>query len=96
MHNEIKRFGLTGTITSDRFVVAREALIKDVEDSMRDEGFVPVLDLHPQFTREYDPETEAFSFEISVYGAYVGEEESWHIAGMMNGTAVERYTRPQK
>lgn len=96
MHNEIKRFGLTGTITSDRFVSAREALIKDVEDSMRDEGFVPVLDLQPQFTREYDPDTETFSFEISVYGAYVGEEESWLIVGMTNGVPVEKYTRPQK
>lgn len=96
MHNEVKRFGLTGTITSDRFVSARAALIKDVEDSMRDEGYVPLLDLHPQFTREYDPHTETFSFEVSVYGAYVGEEESWQIAGMTNGTRVERSTRPQK
>lgn len=96
MHNEVKRFGLTGTITSDRFVSARDALIKDVEDSMRDEGYVPLLDLHPQFTREYDPVTETFSFQVSVYGAYVGEEESWQVAGMTNGIPVEKYFRRQK
>lgn len=95
VHNDIKRFGLTGTITSDRFVVAREALLKDVEDSMRDEGYVPVLDLHPQFTREFDVDSETFTFEISIYGAYVGDE-SWHIAGMTNGTLVGKSIRPQK
>lgn len=96
MHDDIKRFGLTGTITSDRFVSARDALVREVEDSMRDEGFVPVLDLIPQFTRSYEPETETFSFEISVYGTYVGEEESWQVAGTMNGIPVAKYTHPQK
>lgn len=95
MHDDIRRFGLTGTITSDRFVSAREWLIKDVEDGMRDEGFVPVLDLKPQFTRSYNPDKEEFEFEISVYGTYVGEE-SWHVSGMTNGTLVKRSTHPKK
>ena len=95
MHDEIRRFNLTGLVTSERFISARENLIKDVEDSMRDEGFVPVLDLKPQFTRNYDPKTESFEFEVSVYGTYVGDE-SWHVSGMTNGTLVKRSTHPKK
>jgi len=95
MHDEIRRFNLTGLVTSERFISARENLIKDVEDSMRDEGFVPVLDLKPQFTRVYDPVNEIFEFEVSVYGIEVGEE-AWHVAGMTNGTLVKRSTHPKK
>jgi len=95
MHDEIRRFNLTGEVTPDKFLSARDALIKDVEDSMRDEGFVPVLDLLPQFTREYNPESATFAFELSVYGVYVGDQEC-QVAGMMNGRAVEKSTRLAK
>lgn len=96
MHDDVKRFALTGEITSGTFVSARDALIKEVEDSMRDEGFVPVLDLNPQFTRTFNPETETFEFELSVYGAYVGEETAWDVGAWTNGTLTERSTRPQR
>jgi|SRR6266540_2308983 len=96
MHKDIKRFGLTGQITSDTFLSTRETLIKEVEDGMRDEGFVPVLDLIPQFTRVYDNTTETFSFELSIYGIHVGEDKAWQVAGMMNGILQERSTRPQR
>jgi hypothetical protein len=96
VHNEIKRFELTGTVTHDTFVQTRDALIKEVEDSMRDQGYVPVLDLAPQFTREYDAETETFSFQLSIYGISVGEEEAWQTAGVTNGQIVPRYSHPQK
>jgi hypothetical protein len=95
VHDDIKRFALTGTITSDTFLAARESLIKELEDGMRDDGFVPVLDLLPHFTREYDPDSETFSFELSVYGTYVGDE-SWRLLGMMSGIPQERYTPQQK
>jgi hypothetical protein len=95
MHNEIRKFGLTGTITSGNFMSARDALIKEVEGSMRDEGFVPVLDLMPQFTRVFDPVTEQFDFELSVYGTYVGDN-AWEPLGILNGILQKRSTQPAK
>lgn len=95
MHDEIKRYELTGTITSDRFVSARDALIKELEASMRDDGYVPVLDFIPQFTRDYNSAEENFTFKLSIYAIYVGEA-SWHMAGQMNGTLIEKSTRPTK
>lgn len=53
MHIDIQRFSLTGTMAYDTFNEARKTLAKDVEDSMRDEGFVPVLDLPDVFSRSY-------------------------------------------
>lgn len=94
MHDDIKRFGLTGEITSDKFVSARESLIKEVEDEMREEGYVPVLDLIAQFTRSLDPLRGVFHFELSIYGVYVGEEESCRVAGITNGTRVQKSTHP--
>lgn len=90
MHDDIRRFSLTGTISQDKLLQTRERLIEDVEAGMRDEGYVPVLDLYQQFTREYDPGTGTFSFEVSVYGVYVGES-AWQQAGMTNGILVEKY-----
>jgi hypothetical protein len=83
-------------VTSGTFLQTRERLIHDVEAGMRDEGFIPILDLIPQFTREYDADTETFSFTLSVYGTHVGEENSWQQAGMMNGRLVEKYSQPVK
>jgi hypothetical protein len=95
MHDDIKRYELTGTVTSDTFLSTRERLIKDVEDSMRDEGFVPVLDLPPQFTRDYNAEDQTFTFKLSAYGVYVGEE-AWQVAGLMYGNRIEKSTHPTK
>lgn len=96
MHQDIKRFSLDGNITSDAFLQERERLIEDLEADMRDQGYVPVLDLLPHFTREYDAESEAFTFILSCYGTEVGEEESWAIAGIMNGRAIPRSTPMSK
>lgn len=92
MHDDIKRFHLTGTVTSDTFVSTRERLIEDLEASMRDEGYVPVLDLPPQFTRDFDAENETFEFVLSCYGTFKGEERSWLVAGIMNGREILRST----
>lgn len=96
MHDEIKRFALTGEVDSGTFVSARDALIQEVEATMRDEGYVPVVDLIPQFTRMFKPETGTFDFELSVYGAFVGEDKAWEVRAWTNGTLIERSTHPQR
>ena len=90
MHFSIKSFYRKGTITSNQFFTAKERIIKDIEGEMRDEGYVPVLDYPLLFTRNYIQEEENFEFEITLCGAYIGEEESWLVGGIMNGTKVPR------
>lgn|SRR4051812_497419 len=96
MHDRIKRFSLNGIILPELAVQTRERLIINIESDMRDQGYVPVLDLTPQFTRVYDAVKEHFEFDLSVYGVYVGKDEEWQIAGMTDGKLVERHIPSHK
>jgi hypothetical protein len=96
MHDNIERFYLTGELNDDNIVQAKENLIYFLESQMRDTGFVPVLDLEAQFTLDYQPDRELFVFELSVYGAEVGEGQSWETAGIMGGKLIMKHTHPSK
>ena len=56
---------------------------------MRDEGYVPHLDLKELFIRTMDADGN-FDFELTVYGIYVGEEQSLSIAGVTDGKTILR------
>lgn len=64
MHDEIIRYHLDGTMTDGNIVEQRERLIHSIEGQMRDDGAVPVLDLDPQFTLDYKPESGTFNFSL--------------------------------
>ena len=97
MHEDIKRFPLEGAITDALNVVEhKERLISFIEGAMRDEGYVPLLDMEPHFNQRFDVEGEHFEFKLSVYGVFVGKEESWGIAGVMSGNKIPKYIAPSK
>jgi len=91
MHDEIIRYALEGEISDGNLVENKERLVFFLETQMRDEGVVPVLDMDPQFTLDYDPEREAFGFKLSVYGSYVGSN-ACEIEGTMGGTMIMKHT----
>lgn len=95
MHDEFIRYNMAGTITDGNLVSRKAELIRFLEVQMRDEGIAPNLDVDPQFTLDYDRETEGFNFELSVYGNYVGDK-AWHVEGMTLGATVSKYTPPSK
>jgi hypothetical protein len=95
MHEEVKRFPLEGAITDDLNVVEHKArLVHFVEGVMRDEGYVPLLDMEPQYNQWYDAVGEHYEFKLSVYGVYVGKDKECRIAGMMNGKPIALSTLP--
>lgn len=96
MHDEIKRFALEGQIDSSNLVEAKDRLVLALEAQMRDDGFVPVLDLEPQFTRTYNVERENYDFTLSVYGAYVGRNKECETAGIMSGKRIQSYMQNPK
>jgi hypothetical protein len=95
MHDDIKKFSLEGVLGEPNIVTTKERLIQHVEGLMRDYGYVPALDLEPQFTLDYLPE-EGFKFTLSVYGAKVEKEKAWSISGILNGKPIPRYTPQAK
>lgn len=93
MHDNIKKFFYDGELSDDDNIVeTKERLIHHLETQMRDNGFVPVLDMDPQFTLDYKPEDEKYIFDLSIYGVKVGVQQSWQISGVMNGKPIMRHT----
>lgn len=93
MHEEIIRYQTSGTISEESLEQTKESLVHFLEESMKDDGVVPSLDLDPGFTLEYDAERDEYNFELSVYGVYVGKEGAlWSIAGITSGRKVMKHT----
>lgn len=89
MHENIKRYSLTGEVKYEYLSQVREELERTVEDQMRLEGYVPVLDMDTQLTQSLRPDGN-FSVTMSIYGAYVGDK-AWKTAGLMTGKPIMRY-----
>jgi hypothetical protein len=57
-------------------------------------GYVPRIDINPDFTVEYNEAKDYFEFELSLYGIYVGKRKSEWIFGVDGQTAI--LTQPSK
>lgn len=93
MHDNIKKFSLAGTLAdSSNIVESKERLIFALESQMRDNGVAPSLDLDPQFTLNYRPDSEDYAFELTIYGVKVGIQQSWRMTGISNGKPIMKST----
>lgn len=80
-HKPIKRFGLEGEIFDDSHIVRlKDQYVFIVVSAMRNKGYVPRLDIDPDFTLDYNG--KVFEFKLSIYGVYVGKEKAKCIAGV--------------
>ncbi len=64
-----------------------EALI---ESDMREQGYVPILDLETQFSLSYVEEKDLYEFDLIVYGIYVGKKKSHMYEGFSGQTLVPK------
>ena len=89
-HKPIKRFSLDGNIHDDSAIARlKTEYIRLVTSEMRLSGYALRLDIDPDFTIRYNEEQEIFEFKLSMYGTYVGREQSKWITGI-DGTQVIR------
>ena len=87
-HKPIKHFFLDGQIHDEASIGRlKTEYIRLVTSEMRLSGYVPRLDIDPDFTIEFNSKTEYFTFQLSMYGTYVGRKKSQWIIGI-DGTAV--------
>ena len=83
MHRPIKKFGFSGTLGDDsRFVSLKAQYETLIIHNMREQGYVPVLDLDVLWSTSYDVKTQEYTFTISVFGIYVGKVKAKTIEGM--------------
>jgi hypothetical protein len=82
-HKNIKRFHIDGNIHDDSALSRlRDQYFHLLVSEMRLSGYVPRLDIAPDFTIDYNEDKEYFEFELSMYGIYVGKRQSQWIEGI--------------
>lgn len=78
----IKNFTQSGSFKDDKDIL----LIKDkycnlIEDQMRAAGRVPVLNITPLWRTSWDADRQAYNFELTMFGVYVGKRKAETITG---------------
>lgn len=83
MHRPIKKFGFSGQLGDDaRFASLKAQYETLIVNNMREQGYVPVLDLDILWSTSYDAKTQEYTFAITVFGVYVGKAKAKIIEGM--------------
>lgn len=82
-HKPVKRFYINGVI-QDEALIGRLKIeyIRLLISEMRISGYVPRIDIDPDFTIRYNEIKGFFEFELSVHGVYAGKRKSEWIAGV--------------
>ena len=82
-HKPLKKFSLDGNIHDDSAIWRlKTEYIGLLTTEMRLSGYVPRLDINADFTIEYNEQKQHFTFELSLYGIYVGKRKSEWITGI--------------
>lgn len=88
-HKPLKRFGLEGSIYDDSAIWRLKIeYMRLMISEMRLSGYVPRIDIAPDFTMSYNEKSQSFNFELSLYGIYVGKRKSEWIFGVDETTVI--------
>ena len=90
----IRRFAITGTYLETRVVQTKETVHSFLVNSMKDEGYVPLLDVNPTWQTDYRG-GDKFEFVYTLQGVYVGKVKAWESVGVMDGKLIPS-SRPSK
>lgn len=82
-HKPIKKFNLSGVIHDESAIGRlRGEYTRLIVSEMYISGYVPRLDIDPDFTIDYNHQKKFFEFELTIHGVYVGRKQSKWIAGL--------------
>jgi hypothetical protein len=94
-HKPIKRFTLEGQIHDDSVIGRlKNEYIRLIITEMKISGYVPRLDIDPDFTISFNKKSEYFEFKLSVHGVYAGKKKSEWILGIDGTTPI--YTQKNR
>lgn len=83
----IRRFCLVGDLIETRMIQSRETHNSVLIGMMKDEGYVPLLDVNPVFQTKYVG-GEKYQFSLTIQGVFVGRERAWQTQGMLDGKLI--------
>jgi hypothetical protein len=82
LKKQIHTFLIGGVIKDDASIKRiREMHERLLIQDMRSRGYVPVLDLEPQFSIKYNEKKDNYSFNLEIFGVYVGKKKALNIEG---------------
>ena len=88
-HRPIKTFRLDGIIKDDSAIGRLRVEVAKLKiEEMREEGYVPRLDIDPNFTIQYNHTKDYYEFTLTVYGTYTGKKKAQCIQGIDGTTLV--------
>lgn len=61
-----------------------------IESDMREQGYVPILDLDTQFSLLYYEDQDTYEFDIVVYGVFVGKKKSYMYEGFSGQNLIPK------
>lgn len=82
MDRPIKPYKIDGTFKSDSDMERmRDKFNGEVEELMREDGHVPVLDMGVKWIVEWNKEKDSYDFAITKWGVYVGKRKARELSG---------------
>lgn len=81
----IRRYKIEdGLMTETMMVKAQSASREVLVGMMKDDGYVPLIDLDPVFKTNYLG-GDKYEFTLTMYAVFVGKETAWQFAGSLDG-----------
>ena len=82
---------MSGIIKDDSLIIkSREHYERTLVQQMRDGGYVPVLDMLPQFNLKYIERTGHFAFILTMFGIFIGKKKAQTIEGFSGQEFISR------
>jgi hypothetical protein len=83
-----------GEYTETKLIQTRQELTTAMIVEMKDEGFVPLLDVNPVWTTDYQG-GEIYQFVFVMQGVFVGKEKAWQTLGVSDGKLIPSIQKPK-
>lgn len=97
LHKPLKPFTLDVQFKDSAFFAKKQDdIVRIIHEMMREKGYIPVLDLNPYITVEYDCQNDTFNYKVTCHGTYVGRKKSWELQGWTMGRLLPINTRAAK
>ena len=91
MKKNIHNFTVTGVINNDSLIIkSRDHYERLLLQQMRDGGYVPILDMSPQFNLKYIQIKDNYFFSLTMYGVFVGKKKACEIEGFSGQEFIKR------
>ena len=87
-NRKIHDFKISGEVSETSIFGHREKVEKLIDMQMRDNGYVPHLDLDTQYFLQFNHEKNTYDFDIISFGVYVGKKKAKEIVGLTGSTFV--------